>query len=412
MTARMRRWAPWVIDVLTCWAIAVGAPLTISYDGHEYLRSGFAILDRQVLEHYQWIREPGYPLFAAVSVSLGGPRLLIFLQALMLLLAVRMQWLAANSLFQRAALRIKPIWPVIAVALVWGYATAVLQQAAILLGISTAMLGFARLRTGARTWPWLLAGSGIMLGLISAPVLLGLLAAAGVIVLLSLRGDLGRRSVVGFLVLLGVGTAVLAPWYAFKLSQDMSASDSPGARNFWEASNYQGFGLVDRIAAVPSTLLALSSGGIEFQQGLILAPGYENREYGVPQFSGAESCGRRQPYQSLPGFDGSVEQALQDCVATQPLSWISAADHVLGELLPLIALAGLASLIVVLAWVPRTRLDWTGRAILALPWISLGPYAWATGAISRYGLAALCLDVVLIGAAGQLAAMKWRAGSG
>jgi hypothetical protein len=401
-----------VIGVVACGVIAVGTPLTISYDGHEYLRSGFAILDRQMLEHYQWVREPGYPFFAAAMVSLGGPRLLMFVQALMLVVAVRLLWLAANSLLRRAALRIYPIWPVIAVVLVWGYATAVLQQAAILLGISAAMLGFARLRTGARSWPWLLAGSGIVLGLVSAPVLLGLLAAAGVIVLLSLRGDLGRRSVAGFLVLLGVGTAVLAPWYAFKLSQDMSTSDSPGVRNFWEAGNYQGFGLADRIAAIPSTLLALSSGGIEFQQGLILAPGYENRAFGLPQFSEAESCGRRQPYQALPSFSGAVEQALQDCVATKPIGMVSAVDRVLGELLPLVALAGLAGFILVLAWVPRTKLDWTGRAILALPWISLGPYAWATGAISRYGLVALCLDVVLIGAAGGLAAMKWRAGSG
>jgi len=337
---------------------------------------------------------------------------LIFLQALMLLLAIRLLWLAANSMLERAALRISPVFPVIAVALVWGYATTVLQQAAILLGIATAMLGFARLRTGTRTWPWLLAGAGLVLGLVSAPVLLGLLAAIGVIVLVSLRDDLGRRSVVGFLVVLGVGTAVLAPWYAFKLSQDMSISDSTGARNFWEASNYQGFGLADRIAAVPSTLLALSSGGIEFQQGLILAPGYENREFGLPQFSPAESCGRRQPYQGLPGFSRAVEQALQDCVATQPVTMVSAADRILSELLALVALAGLAGFVLVLAWVPRTKLDWTGRAILALPWISLGPYAWATGAISRYGLAAFCLDVVLIGAAAQLAAMKWRAGSG
>jgi hypothetical protein len=412
VTPAVRRLAPWVIGVVACGVIAVGTPLTISYDGHEYLRSGFAILDRQILEHYQWVREPGYPLFAAVTVSLGGPRLLIFLQALMLVLAVRLLWLAANSLLERAALRINRLWSVIAVALVWGYATTVLQQAAILLGISTAMLGFARLRTGGKSWPWLLACSGIVLGVVSAPVLLGLLAAAGVIVVLSLRGDLGRRSVVGFLVLLSVGTAVLAPWYAFKLSQDLSTSDSPGARNFWEASNYQGFGLADRIAAVPSTLLALSSGGIEFQQGLILAPGYENREFGLPQFSEAENCGRRQPYQALPSFSGSVEQALHDCVATQPVSIVSAADRILGELLPLVALAGLVGFILVLAWVPRAKLDWTGRAVLALPWISLGPYAWATGAISRYGLAALCLDVVLIGAAGKLAAMKWRTRSG
>ena len=227
MTSRwLRRWAPWSMAVAACWGVAACVPLIISYDGHEYIRSGFAILDGQMLAHYQWAREPGYPLFTALTLYIGGPQLLIFLQAAMIVLAVRMQWLAANSLLGRAALQISLISPVIAIVLVWGYAAAVLQQAAILLAISAAMLGFARARTGGRSWPWLLAGSGILLALISAPVFLGLLAAAGVIVLVSLRGAARGRSVAGFLLMLSLGAAVLGPWYAFKLSQDMRASDS------------------------------------------------------------------------------------------------------------------------------------------------------------------------------------------
>ncbi len=406
MTRSPRRWAPWVIAVVACWAVAALVPLAISFDGHEYIRSGFAILDRQMTEQFQWIREPGYPLFTALTVSIGGPRLLIFLQAIAIVLAVRMQWLAANSLLGRAALRIDAVWPAIAVMLMWGYAAAVLQQAALLLGISMAMLGFARARTGDRSWPWLLAGSSILLGLVSAPVLLGLLAAAGVVVLASWRGELRRRSVLGFLLVLGVGAAVLGPWYAFKMSEGMRVGNSVHFANFWEAGSNQAVGSAGRIATVPSTLLALSSAGVEFHEGYILVPAYENRLYGLPEFTEAENCGRRQPYEPLPSCSGSVERALQDCVASQPLSWISAVDHVLGELLPLVALAGLVSLILVLAWVPFAKLDWAGRAILALPWLSLGPYIWVTGANSRYGLAALCLDTLLIGAAVQLAAMK------
>ncbi len=343
-TLWLRRWAPWVLAVVACWVVSACVPLIISYDGHEYLRSGFAILDRQMVAHYQWVREPGYPLFAALTVSIGGPQLLIFVQALMVMLAARMQWLAANSLLERAALRINPVMPLVAVVLIWGYSAAVLQQAAILLGISTAMLGFAKAHRGDRSRPWLLAGSGILLGLVSAPVLLGVLAAAGLVVLVSWRGHLRRRSVVAFLMLLGVGAAVLAPWYAFKLSQDTSASDSVGLTNFWEFGNYQAFGLADRIAAVPSTLLALSSAGVEFHDGLIVAPATENRLFGLPEFARADTCGRLYPTMSLPSLSGSAERALQDCVASQPLSWISAVDHRLGELLPLVALAGLVSL--------------------------------------------------------------------
>jgi hypothetical protein len=108
----------------------------------------------------------------------------------------------------------------------------------------------------------------------------------------------------------------------------------------------------------------------------------------------------------LPSFGDSVERALQDCVASEPLSGISAVDKVLGVLLPLVALVGLISLVLVLVWTPLATVDWADRAILVLPWISLIPYLWATGAISRYGLPALCLDVLLIGAAVRLVTVK------
>lgn len=216
--------------------IAVAVPLVIPFDGHEYVRSGFAVLDGQMTEHYQWVREPGYPVFAALMLTVGGPRLLIFVQAVLLFTAARLLAAAINRMIAPLGLRVGLVATTATALAVWGYAATALAQVLILVGICLGTLGVARWRTHERGWAAIGAVSCALLASVSAIAVAGLIAGYGLAAAGSIRLQTRRAVALLGVAVAGAGLALL-PWYAFKANQVTSRSDSFGFANFWD---YQG----------------------------------------------------------------------------------------------------------------------------------------------------------------------------
>jgi hypothetical protein len=65
--------------------------------------------------------------------------------------------------------------------------------------------------------------------------------------------------------------------------------------------------------------------------------------------------------------------------------------------LPFLAILGMVCLAAVIVQYRRYLLEPRDIAMLVYPWVALAPYLWSSGAISRYGVAALVLDILMIG---------------
>lgn len=377
--------------VLIAYFTTMVLPLTTSWDGYLYIGSGHALLNDEMARQYHWIRDPLYPFFIGVLNEVGIPRLITFIQALFLLIGI---YAFAMTIAARlGGTRMQAYIATLATyVFVFGYAASILQQSLLvfLSGLFVYSL-FSIRRKEFRLFS--IVAILVLLALTSAVV------AAGAICLLVLSQIFDDSTKKGFRFLtatLGL-IAVLGSvfiWSSFKASYENAESNYPGPRNFWEMTSYNQFSIPDKVLAIPSTIVALNSVGVEFFDSSYGAVGNENRIFGTPSLEGNQSCGRNYPG-PVDYIERSVFLVPSYCVEPKVVLILSAINFVLGLVLPLASFSGL----LVTFWVSfpyfRKRKFHTLVAIFSGQ-LLLIPFWLANVAISRLGLMALIANLLIL----------------
>jgi hypothetical protein len=248
------------------WVLLFGNP-RISVDGWQYLSSAKALIEGELNQHYFWVRTPGYPAFATLSLGPGGFWALVLAQTLTW--AAAWSFLAAEA---AAAFRdqVAPrlFWTVQAVAgiLMWcylgGFVMWPLQQSLMVpvtlvitgLAVHDSRLAASRLRgspprgrTTARVVPWVTLA--LVSYLITPLFLVAPLAGLAVSILASWRaGGRTRRALGPGLLALAITVVTVAGVHAAWGVATERAVASPDFNQenledpFWEPSYINGIG--------------------------------------------------------------------------------------------------------------------------------------------------------------------------
>jgi hypothetical protein len=175
---------------------------------------------------------------------------------------------------------------------------------------------------------------------------------------------------------------------AHNLSNSVGSSDATILDRFNEFNSY---GLEEKLLAIPSTISALNGFGVEFYGGEVRRVGGEARLFGIPALMPSEKCGRY--------FPGPEEYLAVStlvipayCVGEVPLAFIESLSPMLSFLLPVLSFIGFALLLSYSYSQIRCKNYLIVLALLS-PQISIFAYTIANGAISRYGVAPIALNL-------------------
>jgi 4-amino-4-deoxy-L-arabinose transferase-like glycosyltransferase len=372
----------------------VFSPFTISVDGFSYLKSSEVLFSEDFATYYTWIREPGYPLFVRFFEDIGGLLLVFLVQGLFVCFGILASAWATYKLLNITTVS----WRLfvssgLAVVLVAGYASTILQQATLIALFGLLMVVIARVVTKQEI-DWLsalLVFSLLLLSTLTA-VFLGLAFGLALFATLVFSGVLKPKLLLTYSVLASLGLIlVMIPWLQIK-----GANAPEGAPD----SLAIGAGTATQIAAnldpekevyeFIQTQAALLNLGGEFPPSSGLGIANENRIFGSPAYSPDHSCGRFLTGVEPDSLWGPIETSYRDrCVPLQTLSVISTVNRLSHAFYPITGLALLLSFLISLRFVPNLR------PVVFPAFLVLSPYLFLDASISRYGALIIPLGCIL-----------------
>lgn len=372
----------------------VFSPFTISVDGFSYLKSSEVLFSDDFATYYTWIREPGYPLFLRFFEDLGGLLLVFLVQGLFIAFGVLASTWATYKLLNITSVSWRSfVSSGLAVILVAGYASTILQQATLVALFGLLMVVIARVVTK-RELDWgtsLLVFLLLLLSTLTA-VFLGLAFGLALFATLVFSGVLKPKLLLTYSALASLGLIlVMIPWVQIKSSQGPEgAPDSLviGAGTATQiASNFDPEKEVYELIQTQAALLNL---GGEFPPSSGLGIANENRIFGSPAYSPDHSCGRFLTGVEPDALWGPIETNYRDrCVPLQTLSVISMVNKLSHAFYPITGLALLLSLFLSLRFVPNLR------PVILPAFLVLSPYLFLDASISRYGALIIPLGCIL-----------------
>ena len=372
----------------------VFSPFTISVDGFSYLKSSEVLFSDDFATYYTWIREPGYPLFVRFFEDIGGLLLVFLVQGLFVSFGILASAWATYKLLNITTVSLRSfVSSGLAVVLVAGYASTILQQATLIALFGLLMVVIARVVTKNEI-DWLsalLVFSLLLLSTLTA-VFLGLAFGLALFATLVFSGVLKPKLLLTYSVLASLGLIlVMIPWMQIK-----SANAPDGAPD----SLAIGAGTATQIAAnldpekevyeFIQTQAALLNLGGEFPPSSGLGIANENRIFGSPAYSPDHSCGRFLTGVEPDSLWGPIETSYRDrCVPLQTLSVISTVNRLSHAFYPITGLALLLSFLISIRFVPNLR------PVVLPAFLVLSPYVFLDASISRYGALIIPLGCIL-----------------
>lgn len=371
------------------------SPFTIAVDGFSYLKSSEVLFSPEFASFYTWVREPGYPLFIRFFESLGGLLLVFIVQGALIAFGIISTQLATYQLLgiDSATWRTY-IESGIAVVLVSGYASTILQQAILIALFGLLMIVISRIvRTKQLDWLTSLLVFVLLLTSTITAVFIGLAFGLTLFATLVFSRVFNVKLLAAYsgLSLLAF-VLVMAPWSQIK--GEMAPKDSLDAismATFSTVKTINNFSLEKEFYEAVLTQAALLNLGGEFPPISGLGIANENRIFGSPVYTPDQACGR-----FLTGVDpdslwGKIETSYRDrCVPIETLSFISFANRTGQFLYPLVGLALLTSFVLSLKLGPNLR------PIIFPAFLVTLPYILMDSSISRYGALVIPLGAVLL----------------
>jgi hypothetical protein len=369
------------------------SPYTISVDGFSYLKSAEVLFTPLFSDFYTWIREPGYPLFIRILENIGGLFLVFLTQGVFIAFGVTSSIYSVYKIFNITKASLKTfVAAAIAIVLLAGYASTLLQQATFIALFGLLLLVISRIFTTRKLnlSTTLLIFALIFISTITA-VFIGMSIALALLATLLVSRVLPPKSLVALLLVSGSAFAlVMTPWSQIKASEAPEASSAIQIGASAAASLFQGFDPAKEAQDLIHTQAALLNLGGELPpSGLRIAN--ENIIFGAPVYQSDNYCGRFLHIGTADGLWGTIETNYTDrCVPLRTLSLISLVNRISHLFYPLVGLALLFSLFLSYRFIPKLRL-------VVLPaFIVISPYLLLDAAISRYGALIIPLGSLLL----------------
>ena len=380
---------------LSLLAFVTFSPYTISVDGFAYLKSSEVLFTSDFSTFYHWIREPGYPLFIRIFNELGGFFFVFVMQALLVASGISATILGSYKLLNISRVSWRTFLSAgISIALVSGYASALLQQ-----GIFIALFGFLVLLVSrivrVRDFDLTSITFTLLLVLFATltAVFIGLAFSLAIFATLIFSGIWRPRVIATAIFVSAVSfTLVMVPWSQVKSSQSPPGSaESLNIGVGAATALVQNFNIANEAQQFTQVLAALLNLGGELppSSGLIIAN--ENVVFGSPGYSESHSCGRFLHAGPADSLWGPISTDFANrCVPQIGLSLISTANQLVYPLYPIVGLSLLFSMLLSLRIVPSLR------PLTSIAFIALLPYLLLDLSISRYGALIIPLGSVLL----------------
>jgi hypothetical protein len=371
------------------------SPFTISVDGFSYLKSSEVLFGPDFVTYYTWLREPGYPLFLRLVEDTGGLFLVVMIQGLFVAFGVLATIYATYRLLEIRQVSWRTfLASALAVALVVGYASTILQQAVFIALFGWLLLVISRIvvkrqfdkATGALIFVLLLSAT-------ATAVFMGLAFGMTLFVTILISRVFGPKLLVSYSLIGAIAFAsVMVPWSQIKSANaPVGSYDAVSMAAFNTENTLSNFNLDKEFHEAFQTQAALLNLGGEFPPISGLGIANENRIFGTPDYSPENACGR-----FLTGVDpdwlwGKIETTYRDrCVPQTTLSIISSVNSISKFFFPLTGLALLVTFILSLGYRPHLRPIVLPAFLITLPYLVMD------GSISRYGVLTVPLGAILL----------------
>jgi hypothetical protein len=380
--------------VLTSFSVTF-SPYTIAIDGFSYLKSSEVLFSSDFAAFYTWIREPGYPLFIRVFEDIGGLFLVFFIQGLFVSFGILSSVLAVYRILELKSVSWRTFISVgIAILLVAGYASTILQQAFLIFLFGLLLLVVSRIVTK-REVDWFTAALVFVLLLTSTltAVFIGLAFGLALFATLVFSGVLNFRLLVTYSALsLFAFAIVMVPWSQIKASEaPVGAADALSIGASSAQSLIENFSPEKEIYEALLTQAALLNLGGEFPPTSGLGVANENRIFGAPIYSSENVCGRFLTHLPPDNLWGKIETSYAErCVPLGTLDMISFVNRIAQFFYPLTGLALLVTLVLSINF--RKHL----RPIIMPAFLITLPYIFLDASISRYGALIIPLGAILL----------------
>lgn len=371
------------------------SPFTISVDGFSYLKSSEVLFSDDFATFYTWVREPGYPLFVRFFEDIGGLLLVFFIQGLIISFGILATILAIYRILKIDSVSWKTLVSAgIAIVLVAGYASTILQQATLIGLFGLLMVVISRIVTKKKI-DWFTAALVFILLLLATltAVFIGLAFGLALFATLVFSGVFNIKLLVSYSVLSILAFAlVMIPWSQIKSAEaPEGAPDAIEMGAFNTGSTLTNFNPEKEFYEALLTQASLLNLGGEFPPISGLGVANENRIFGTPTYSHDHVCGRFLTGQDPDTLWGKIETSYTDrCVPFRTLDLISFANRIAQFFYPFTGVALLVTLVLSVGF--RSHL----RPIILPAFLITLPYIVMDASISRYGALIVPLGAILL----------------
>jgi hypothetical protein len=371
------------------------SPFTISVDGFSYLKSSEVLFSDDFAAFYTWVREPGYPLFVRFFEDIGGLLLVFFIQGLIISFGILATILAIYRILKIGSVSWKTLVSAgIAIVLVAGYASTILQQATLIGLFGLLMVVISRIVTKKKI-DWFTAVLVFILLLLATltAVFIGLAFGLALFATLVFSGVFNIKLLVSYSVLSILAFAlVMIPWSQIKSAEaPEGAPDAIEMGAFNTGSTLTNFNPEKEFYEALMTQASLLNLGGEFPPISGLGVANENRIFGTPTYSHDHVCGRFLTGQDPDTLWGKIETSYTErCVPFRTLDLISFANRVAQFFYPFTGVALLVTLVLSIGF--RSHL----RPIILPAFLITLPYIVMDASISRYGALIVPLGAILL----------------
>jgi hypothetical protein len=387
------------------------SPFTVSVDGFSYLKSAEVLFTEEFSSFYTWVREPGYPLFIWLFEGIGGLLLVFLVQGLMISFGILSTQYATYRLLNFEIISWRSFAAAgLATLLLSGYASTILQQAALILIFGLLMLVISRIVLTRKLDVITLLLVFLLITTASIiAVFIGLAFGLALFAtLLAARVFKPKVLLTYSMVSISAFALVMIPWTQIKSNQAPKDSlDAVSMAVFSTNKTLTNFSLEKEFYEAILTQAALLNLGGEFPPISGLGIANENRIFGSPVYTSDQACGRFLTGVEPDTLWGKIETSYRDrCVPQRTLALISQANHFAQLFYPLVGLALLTTLILSIRY--RAHL----RPIILPAFLITLPYIVMDSSISRYGALVIPLGALLLFEFIQPKALLDRKGDG
>jgi hypothetical protein len=375
--------------------LVIFTPYGISVDGFSYLKSSEVLFSADFAAFYSWIREPGYPVFIRVLNDVGGLLLVVLVQGVLVTVGILATIVAVYRMLKIDHASWKTYLSAgLAIALVGGYASTLLQQSLLIPLFGLLLLVISRIITNRKVdrKTALMIFSLFVLSTAVA-VFLGLAFGLALFLTLVLSGVLKLRLLISYSLLsLFALSLVAVPWYLVKST--FAPEGSPDAFSWASSATtnvISDFSPDKELSEALLTQLALINLGGDFAPTSGLPVSHENRIFGTPIYGPTNVCGRFLVHMEVDELWGKINTDYTSrCVPWPTLALVSGVNSISQFVFPLTGVALLTALVL------AVRLAKKLRPVIFPAFIITLPYIVMDASISRYGALLVPLGAVLL----------------